>query len=290
MLRNPILATAAVAASLFTASAIAGEAPILGYELFGSGPEKVIVFHDWMGDARNYDTVRPWLDTAAFTYAFADIRGYGASKGLEGGYDSEEIAADTLRLADHLGWARFHLVGHSMNGMAGFKTLLRDWQGERRIESFVAVTPVTPDGYPASEDDRAFLEAAITDDETARNAFAGLTGGSLNAAWADNKTVRNRATSRPDALYGYFRMWLDEDYAKQLHAAEVGTATLVIGGRNDLPGFQEAYYAKTVALWLPNIRFAYIENAGHYPMQETPVLFATLVEAHLKANASVTGR
>ena len=84
MLRNPILATAAVAASLFTASAIAGEAPILGYELFGAGPEKVIVFHDWMGDARNYDTVRPWLDTAAFTYAFADVRGYGASKGLEG--------------------------------------------------------------------------------------------------------------------------------------------------------------------------------------------------------------
>ena len=289
MLRLPILTTAA-AAGLFTASAIAGEAPILGYELFGSGPEKVIVLHDWMGDAGNYDTVRPWLDTATFTYAFADVRGYGASKGLEGEYDSDEIADDTFRLADHLGWTRFHLVGHSMNGMAGFKTVLRDWQGKRRIESFVAVTPVTPDGYPASEDDRAFLDAAIADDGTARDAFAGLTGGRLNAAWVDNKTARNRATSRPDALRGYFRMWLDEDFARDLDAAEVGTATLVIGGRNDLPGFQETYYAKTVATWLPNIRFAYIENAGHYPMQETPVLFATLVEVHLAAHASATER
>lgn len=283
MIRDSIL-TMAVAASLFTAPAVAGDAPILGYDLLGSGPEKVIVFHDWMGEATNYDTVRPWLDTKTFAYAFADVRGYGASKGLKGNYSTDEIAADTVRLADHLGWERFHLVGHSMNGMAGFKTVLRDWQGKRRIKSYVAVTPVTPDGYPASEEDRAFLEAAIADDETARNAFAGLTGGKLNAAWGANKTIRNRATSRPDALRGYFKMWLEEDYAKALSAAKVGTATLVIGGRNDLPGFQEAYYSKTLATWLPNIRFAYIDNAGHYPMQETPVLFATLVEAHLNAN------
>ena len=283
MVRSSIV-TIAAAAGLFAAPALAGEAPILGHDLFGSGPEKVIVFHDWMGEAGNYDTVRPWLDAATFTYAFAEVRGYGASKDLTGDYDTEEIAADTLRLADHLGWARFHLVGHSMNGMAGFKTLLRDWQDKRRIKSFVAVTPVTPDGYPASPEDRAFLEAAISEDETAHNAFAALTGGKLNGAWAADKTARNRASSRAEARRGYYRMWLEEDFAAAFAAARVGTATLVIGGRNDLPGFQEAYYAKTLASWLPNIRFAYVADAGHYPMQETPVLFATLVEAHLNAN------
>lgn len=262
----------------------AGEQPILGYELYGSGPEKVIVFHDWMGDSANYDAVRPWLDGDAFSYAFAEVRGYGASQGLKGDYSTEEVAADTLRLADHLGWQRFHLVGHSMNGMAGFKTILRDWQADSRIKSFVAVTPVTPDGYPASEEDRAFLNAAIADDETARNAFAGLTGGKLNAAWGRRKTARNRATSRPDATRGYYDMWLAEDFSAEFKAAKIGTPTLVIGGRNDLPGFQESYYAKTIAQWLPSVSFAYIENAGHYPMQETPVLFATLLEEHLVAH------
>ncbi|MCO6179651.1 alpha/beta fold hydrolase [Ciceribacter sp. RN22] len=282
MLRNTILAAAATA--LFAAPATGGDSPILGHELFGSGPEKVIVFHDWMSDATNYDTVRPWLDTGTYTYAFVEVRGYGASKGLTGNYTSDEIAGDTLRLAEHLGWEKFHLVGHSMNGMAGFKTLLLDWHGAHRIKSYVAVTPVTPDGYPASDEERAFLAAAITDDETARNAFGALTNGKLNGAWAARKTNLSRASSRPQALRGYYAMWLDEDFSAELAAANVDTPVLVIGGRNDLPGFQEAYYSKTLAKWLPNIHFEYIDNAGHYPMQETPVLFATLVEAHLNAN------
>lgn len=51
-----------------------------------------------------------------------------------------------------------------------------------------------------------------------------------------------------------------------------------------LHGFQEDYYNKTIAKWLPIVKFAYIDNAGHYPMQETPILFATLMEAHFSAN------
>lgn len=277
MLTRSLLSTAL---GLTAQPAMAGSAPILGHELFGSGSEKVIVFHDWMGDSANYEAVRPWLDGAAYTYAFADVRGYGLSKGLDGAFNSDEIAADTQRLADHLGWRRFHLVGHSMNGMAGFKTLMRDWAGARRIKSFVAVTPVTPDGYPASDEDRAFLSAAITDDETAVAAFGALTGGKLNGRWGAGKMRRNRTTSRSAVLEGYYDMWLGEDFAAELAAAKVETPVLVIGGRNDLPGFQEDYYGKTLAQWLPAVQFAYIENAGHYPMHETPVLFATLLEAH----------
>lgn len=274
----------ASAIGLVATHASAEEGPILGHELYGEGPAHVIVLHDWMGSADNYDVVRAWLDPERYTYAFVDVRGYGNSKDIDGAFTSDEVATDTLRLVDHLGWRDFHLVGHSMNGFAGFKTLLWDWNGDRRIKSFVAVTPVTPDGYPASADDRAFLSAAITDNETARQAFSALTGGQLNATWAERKTKANRATSRPDALQGYFAMWLDEDFADKLADADVGTPVLVIGGRNDLPGFQEAHYAQTLAEWLPNIAFAYIDNAGHYPMQETPVLFATLVEEHLGAS------
>ncbi len=282
MFRNILLAAAA--ATSFSASGYAEEGPILGHTLFGSGSEKVIVFHDWMGDAANYDPVKPWLDPAAFTYAFVDVRGYGLSKTLSGGYTTDEIAADTLRLAEFLGWSRFHLVGHSMNGQAGFKTILVDWQGDRRIKSYVAVTPVTPDSYPATPEDEAFLTAAITDDETARQAFGALVGGKLNPAWASEKTNRNRVTSRPDTLRGYYEMWINEDFSVALKKAGVNTPVLVIGGRNDLPGFQEDHYAKTVALWLPAVSFEFIDNAGHYPMQETPVLFATLLERHLSAH------
>ena len=203
---------------------------------------------------------------------------------MTGPFDSDQIASDIFVLADNLDWNDFHLVGHSMNGLAGFKAVLTDWKGSKRIKSFVAVTPVTPDGYPATEEDAAFLKAAITDDETAAMALGALTGGKLNAAWAQRKTTRHRQTSSPAAVEAYYDMWLNEDFSGSFSAANIETPVLVIGGRQDLPGFQEEHYAQTIAKWLPNAAFTYIENAGHYPMQETPIYFATLIETHFNEN------
>lgn len=283
MFRQAVLSLAA-AASLMWAQPAFGQRPaLLGHQLHGAGPQHVIVLHDWMGDSANYDAVRPWLDGERYTYAFVDIRGYGLSRNLSGSYTTQEIAADVIALADHLGWRRFHLVGHSMTGQAGFRLLLQDWQRDRRIQSYVAVTPVTPDGYPASAEDRAFLAAAIDDDATARMAFAALTGGRLSEAWSSAKTARNRATSNPSALQGYYDMWLGEDFSAPFRDAQIDAPVLVIGGRNDLPGFQEPHYEATLGAWLPQARFEYVANAGHYPMQEAPILFATLIEAHFAA-------
>jgi len=213
-----------------------------------------------------------------------EVRGYGGSKGLVGKYNSDEIAHDTFALAKHLGWENFHLVAHSMNGMAGFKTLLIDSQMEHKIKNYVAVTPVTRDGYPASEEEAAFLGSAVSDRQVSDNAFSALTGGKLNSAWANYKTSRNKLTSRADAMNEYLNMWLNEDFSQEFANAKIKTPVMVIGGRNDLPGFQEEHFQKTLVKWLPNVSFNYIENAGHYPMYETPILFATLIEKHLDAN------
>ena len=202
MFDRQLLPATAIAISIAATPALAGEEPILGHELFGSGSEKVIVLHDWMGDSENYATAKPWLDGTSFTYAFAEVRGYGKSKGISGAYTTDEVAGDVSRLADHLGWSSYHLVGHSMNGMAGFKAVMLDWQSEQKIKSFVAITPVTPDGYPASDDDKAFLTAAMTDDETAAAAFGALTGGKLNAAWSTRKSCTEPGYLQPRGTQG----------------------------------------------------------------------------------------
>ncbi|MGE0141553.1 MAG: alpha/beta fold hydrolase, partial [Ilumatobacteraceae bacterium] len=259
---------------------------ILGHRLHGSGPRHVIVLHDWMGDAANYDPIIPWLDSNAFTYAFADVRGYGASKSIAGCYSSEEIARDITNLANHLGWPRYGLVGHSMSAMAVFRHLVDDARSERRITRAVAITPVTASGYPATADDRAFLAGTITDDAVAVAAYGALTGGRSPRRWAEDKTARHRAVSSVTAVRGYYDMWLGEDFAQSFASAGIDIPVLVIGGRNDLPGFQQQRLESELRDVLSNVEFTYIENAGHYPMIETPLWLAALVEAFLAGDGT----
>lgn len=270
-----------------TASSTAGTdgGPILGYSVYGNGVEKVIVLHDWMGDAANYEPVIPYLDPNSFTWVFTDVRGYGHSRNLKGSYTVEEVAGDVLRLADSLGWGRFHVVGHSMNGMTVQRMAVDDWTtGRKRLKSVVVITPVTADGYPADAETKQFLWSAIHNRDVSQQAFAGLTGGRLLPAWGRLKTTRNLATSSPEAMQGYYRMWLETDFSAEVRKARIGTPIRLIGGRRDLPGFQEAKYKATFLAWYPNVDMKYITDAGHYPMQETPVLLATLMQEFLRAH------
>jgi 3-oxoadipate enol-lactonase len=258
------------------------ETPILGYSIHGHGPEKVLVLHDWMGDAANYDPILPYLDAGIYTYVFADLRGYGKSQHLRGAYTADEVSADAFRLAAQLGWDRFHLIGHSMTGMVVQRMALADWAANaRRIKRAVAITPVSADGYPADEATKQFLWAVIGNHEMSQMGFSMLTGQRLLPAWGRVKTGRHFKTSNSEPLQGYYRMWLETDFSAEIRAGTVGTPMLVIGGRQDLPGFQEDHLRKTFGAWYPNAEFAFITDAGHYPMQETPVYLASLIEQFL---------
>lgn len=216
---------------------------------------------------------------------FADLRGYGRSKHLEGVYNEKEIGADAFRLADRLGWKRFHLIGHSMSGMAVQRMAIDDWtHGGHRIKSLIAISPVTADGYPADQQTRKFLWDLIHDRELSEQGIAGLTGQRLLPKWSRVKVERHLATSRPDAMRGYYRMWMDGGFSDEAAAAQAGTPLRVIGERQDLPGFQEEKYRATFPLWYPNVDLQFIADAGHFPMFETPVYLATLVEEFLAAH------
>lgn len=266
----------------FAAVADDTDQPILGHEIYGSGVEKVLVLHDWMGDAANYEPMKAYLDGNAFTFVFADLRGYGLSQKLEGTYTVDEIAADSLALANKLGWDRFHVVGHSMTGMAVQRLAIDDWmRGTKRLKSVVAITPVSADGYPATPEDREFLWSAIHNAEVSKIAFGALTGGKLGDTWASTKTGRNLATSDAEAMKGYYRMWLDTDFSAEAAAAEMQTPIRVIGGRNDLPGFLEPKLRSSFGAWYPNADLQFITDTGHYPMQETPAYLAALIQEFL---------
>lgn len=213
---------AAVAAPAAAASGAA--AAILAHDAFGAGPEKVLVLHSWLGNARSFDAVKPYLDTSAYTYVFADLRGYGGSRAIPGSYTVREVADDAFHLTDHLGWNRFHLVGHSMSGMVVQRMILGDWRRPaRRIKSAVAITPVTADGFPADPPTRQFLWDLIHQDGLTRQGVHLLSGRRLLPRWSEAIARHHLETSAPDAMRGYYRMWLETDFSRE--AAAAGAAT-----------------------------------------------------------------
>ncbi|HEX7704389.1 MAG TPA: alpha/beta hydrolase, partial [Kofleriaceae bacterium] len=76
---------------------------MLGYEIVGTGASRVIVLNDWLCDTSTWDGARVYLDNTRFTWAFADLRGYGKSRTRDGAFTVAEGAADVIELADALG-------------------------------------------------------------------------------------------------------------------------------------------------------------------------------------------
>jgi pimeloyl-ACP methyl ester carboxylesterase len=254
-------------------------APIeLGHTLYGNGAECVLVLHDWLGDRSNYDAILPYLDTAAFTYVFADLRGHGASRGIAGDYTVAEIAGDCLALADTLGWQRFHVIGHSMTGMTT-ERLAAD--APSRIKSAVAVCPVSAAGNRLDTASLAFFKSTTVDDEALRRLFRFVSAG-LSTGWVEAKLRQNRARIAPECRLPYLAMLTGADFVADVQG--LGTPFLVLIAEND-PGLDEAAMRKTFLAWHANAHLATIPNSGHYPMQECPPYFVSVVEAFMRAHA-----
>lgn len=252
----------------------------VGYELYGDGSEKVLVLHDWLGDRQNYAPVRPYLDTDTFQFAFIDLRGYGESMDVAGDFTAEEAARDAIAVADALGWTSFHIVGHSMTGMVVQKVAAL--AGER-VKSVVATTPVYATGLQVDDDTFAFFSDAAKKPEVMAVAIGMLTGDKLSPEWADFKVARAMSCSTEAARLGYLRMFAYEDFAAEVDG--LGTPFLALLGGNDLEAFQPPAIEASYGKWHPNLTVVQVTDAGHYPMQEVPALYATEVQKFLKQHA-----
>lgn len=253
------------------------EQDLIAFEKFGSGPEKVLVLHDWLGDRSNYDPIRPYLDIDQFTYVFADLRGYGGSKDLVGVFTLDEAAKDALAVADNLGWQTFHIIGHSMTGMVVQRIAA---YAPARIKSVVATTPVSAAGMQVDEKTFRFFKAVVTERKAASQAIGLLTGNRLSPSWTAFKVDRAMSTSTAEARLAYLEMFDKEDFSSDVQ--DLAVPILALLGENDLPPFQRDAITASFGAWYPNLSIVVAPNAGHYPMQETPAFYATTIEAHMK--------
>lgn len=245
----------------------------------GDGPHRVLVLHGWFGDARAFEPVEAWLSREHFTYVFMDYRGYGRMRDAPGSYTIDEIAADTVALADTLGWPAFSLVGHSMGGMAIEKVAAI---APERVRALVPIAPVPCGGLPFDAARRALFERAAHHLADRRTLIDRSTGGRLPAAWVEWKAAYSASCSSAHAFAAYFRAWADTDFSDAIAGRH---PVKVLIGEHD-PAFDAALMARTYLQRYPLATVDVLRNAGHYPMNETPLALVAAMESFLLATAA----
>ncbi|TXH67788.1 MAG: alpha/beta hydrolase [Thiothrix sp.] len=253
----------------------------IGYTTIGQGTEHVLVFHGWFGDYTAWEPSFKALDTAKFTYIFIDYRGYGKSAALSGNYSMREIAADANELAHKLQLKSVHLIGHSMGGMAMQRFIL-DCDPDIQVKSAIGVTPVPASGGQLDENAWGLFAGAIKQDQNRYAIINFTTGNRLSATWINQLVQSSRATTNEAAFAGYLDAWVKENFADEIH--RIQTPMLVCIGEHDGAINADAMQA-TYLTWYPSCELQVIPNAGHYPMQETPIDLITRLETFMRKHS-----
>lgn len=248
----------------------------VGYETLGKGGHKVLVLHGWFGDHAMFNPMKDALSLDEFTYVCADYRGYGKSKSIRGDYTMAEISKDAIELVDSLGWDKFSLVGHSMGGMAAQRVLA---DAPARVRKLVAITPVPASGVPFEGEVLKLFEGAATSLDNRRAIVDFAVGGRLSKTWVDRMARHSQETSSTEAFAAYFKAWSKTNFVDAIKGNK--TPIKVIIGQHD-PSLTADVMNATYIAWYPSAELEVIPNAGHYPMDETPIALATSMEAFLR--------
>lgn len=244
----------------------------LGHKIIGSGEKKVLFLHELMGSHKNYDSIHPYLDTENFTYIFIDHRGYGLSKDIKGDYTIEEASNDIKNLISILNIDEVYLVAHSMSTMIAQRIALID----EKIKQLILITPISAGGVKVSELQKQSLLKQNKEDENFIEEVVYSSSKRYNQAWADYRIQMGYESSIVDARVGYMNMYLNNDFKKEAEE-NIAIPIKIIIGKNDFPVFGKNQVMRNFSNY-KNIEIIECQEAGHYPMIECPVFFASKIE------------
>jgi pimeloyl-ACP methyl ester carboxylesterase len=242
----------------------------------GSGEHHVLAIHGWFGSARGWGSLPEFLDGAAYTYVFMDLRGYGDRKDVPGEFSVDEVAADALAVADDLGWDRFSVVGHSMGGKFAHRVLL---DAPDRVRGLVGLNAVPAAATPFDDQGWALFSGAPDHPGNRAAIIDFTTGNKLTKTFINGLVQHSLDNSTVEAFTAYLQAWAKSDFTAQ---AKVDTETPVklIVGVND-PALSADVMEQTWRVFFPEAEMSILPDAGHYPMFESPVSLATSIEEFL---------
>ncbi|BDM74466.1 hydrolase (plasmid) [Streptomyces nigrescens] len=199
---------------------------IYGHVREGEGPA-LIFLHYWGGSHRTW---RPVIEHLSPTQGFVshDHRGWGESTEVPGPYGIEQLADDTERVIDELGYGEYVVVGHSMGGKVAQVLASRRPTGLAGVV-LVAPAPPAPVGV-TPEFQEALAHAYDTDETIGRSIDLVLTHRELSAQ-ARRQIHEDSARAGEAARMAWPRQALVEDFTDRVGAIDV--PVLVLAGSDD---------------------------------------------------------
>jgi 3-oxoadipate enol-lactonase len=242
-----------------------GPAPRLAVSVAGEGP-LVLFLHGIRGNRGNWSKQ---VQSFATHYRAAawDARGYGGSDDYPGPLQFDHFSGDVLRVVEHFGVERAHLVGLSMGGRIARNVALRF---PERLKSLTLVS-TTPGFDAMSMDDvRRFVterKAPPTPEGVRKLLGSRAEPGAFEALWQSVSAVREES----------YRKTLEASVAQDRGAPleNIRVPTLVVSGDED--SVYPPALAHEVARRIPGAELVMMQGAGHLVNLEQPQRFNQLV-------------
>lgn len=258
-----------------------GGSPEISVDSMGEG-ELVVFMHGIGGNKRNWHDNLPYF-AKHFQAVAWDARGYGESDDYEGPLNFASYADDLVRVLDHFGAERAHIVGLSMGGR-----IAMDF-GERypsRLGALVLCATHRGFSHFSDEKKREFIrlrkEPLVNGGEPQDIAVpvAKTLIGPRASEDAFAKLVDSMKRLHKESYIKSVEATVMSDSHSKLH--EIQVPTLVVVGSEDKLTTPEI--AEEICKQVPDSTLVTIEGAGHLVNIEEPELFNAAVCGFLLKN------
>ncbi|HEY0746011.1 MAG TPA: alpha/beta fold hydrolase [Steroidobacteraceae bacterium] len=256
--------------------------PAIAVEVAGQG-QLVVFLHGIGGNRKNWlyqlDAV-----AAEFTAAAWDARGYGDSEDYEGGLRFGDFSNDLVRVVDHFGVQRVHLVGISMGGRIALD-FYSQWP-DRVASLTLADTSAGNSRTNSAEAIDAFLairKRPLLEGKTPRDIAPAILA-TLVGPGTDELAREQMRESLAQLRPGSYLKTLDTvtRYSAFPPFESIAVPTLVLVGEHDRIAPPE--HARDMASRIPQSQFAVIAGASHISNMDRPGDFNRLLLEFLRAN------
>ena len=254
----------------------------LHYRRSGQG-EPVVLLHGIPQTSHEWRYVTPRL-AEKYTVIAPDLRGLGDSSRPSGSYDKKTLGADIAELViDHLGFKKFHLVGHDWGGPVAFAVAAHHPDAVRTLTILDVVIP--GDGGDFSQGGRRWHHAFFRTldlpeqlcfgrEEMVINWLFENYGHRPNCIAEEDKTEFLRTYKKPGAFRALLEIYRalprDADDNRDILSrnGKLKMPVLALGGDKSFGrGFECIESLHRVA---ENVRGGLVRDCGHWIAEEQP--------------------